>query len=61
MTKSRTRLYELSAAAYANSDYTGRSETLYAEAQGNSDAIPWADRGVTTPARRFRIVYERSN
>ena len=46
MTKSRTRLYELSAAAYANGDYTGWFETLYAEAQGNSDAIPWADRGV---------------
>ncbi len=46
MTKSRNRLYELSAAAYANGDYTGWFETLYAEAQGNSDAIPWADRGV---------------
>jgi SAM-dependent methyltransferase len=46
MTKSRTRLYELSAAAYTNGDYTGWFETLYAEAQGNSDAIPWADRGV---------------
>jgi SAM-dependent methyltransferase len=46
MTKSRTRLYELSAAAYDNGDYTGWFETLYAEAQGNSDAIPWADRGV---------------
>jgi SAM-dependent methyltransferase len=46
MTKSRTRLYELSAAAYANGDYTSWFETLYAEAQGNSDAIPWADRGV---------------
>jgi SAM-dependent methyltransferase len=46
MTKSRIRLYELSAAAYANGDYTGWFETLYAEAKGNSDAIPWADRGV---------------
>ena len=46
MTKSRTRLYELSAAAYSNGDYTGWFETLYAEAQGNSEAIPWADRGV---------------
>ncbi len=46
MTRSRTRLHELSAAAYANGDYTGWFETLYAEAQGNSDAIPWADRGV---------------
>ena len=46
MTKSRTRLYELSAAAYANGDYTGWFEALYAEAQGNSEAIPWADRGV---------------
>jgi 2-polyprenyl-3-methyl-5-hydroxy-6-metoxy-1,4-benzoquinol methylase len=46
MTKSRTRVHELSAAAYASGDYTGWFETLYAEAQGNSDAIPWADRGV---------------
>lgn len=46
MTKSRNRLYELSAAAYANGDYTGWFETLYAEAKGNSDAIPWANRGV---------------
>jgi SAM-dependent methyltransferase len=46
MTKPKTRLHELSAAAYANGDYTGWFETLYAEAQGNYDAIPWADRGV---------------
>jgi SAM-dependent methyltransferase len=46
MTTSRKRLYELSAAAYANNDYTGWFETLYSEAQGNLDAIPWADRGV---------------
>jgi SAM-dependent methyltransferase len=46
MTKSRTRVRELSTAAYASGDYTGWFETLYAEAQGNPDAIPWADRGV---------------
>jgi hypothetical protein len=45
MTKSRSRLHELSAAAYANGNYTGWFETLYVEAQGNSEAIPWADRG----------------
>ncbi|WP_309745155.1 hypothetical protein, partial [Chamaesiphon sp. OTE_20_metabat_361] len=32
MTKSRTRVRELSTAAYANGDYTGWFETLYAEA-----------------------------
>ncbi|WP_309742254.1 class I SAM-dependent methyltransferase, partial [Chamaesiphon sp. OTE_20_metabat_361] len=46
MTKSRTRVRELSTAAYANGDYTGWFETLYAEADGNLDAIPWADRAV---------------
>jgi SAM-dependent methyltransferase len=46
MTKSRKRIHELAATAYAQGDYTGWFETLYAEAQGNLDAIPWADRGV---------------
>jgi SAM-dependent methyltransferase len=46
MTKSRTRVRELSAKSYATGDYTGWFETLYAEAEGNLDAIPWADRAV---------------
>jgi SAM-dependent methyltransferase len=46
MTESRTRVRELATAAYANGDYTGWFETLYAEADGNLDAIPWADRAV---------------
>jgi SAM-dependent methyltransferase len=46
MTKSRSRVYQLSAEAYAHGDYTGWFEKLYAEAQGDLDSIPWADRGV---------------
>ena len=46
MTNSRSRVRELSTAAYRRSDYTGWFETLYAEAQGDLDAIPWADRSV---------------
>ena len=46
MTKSRTRVWELATAAYAGGDYTGWFETLYAEADGDLDAIPWADRKV---------------
>jgi 2-polyprenyl-3-methyl-5-hydroxy-6-metoxy-1,4-benzoquinol methylase len=46
MTKSRARVYELSAESYAQGDYTGWFEKLYAEAQGDLNAIPWADRGV---------------
>jgi SAM-dependent methyltransferase len=46
MIKSRSRVYQLSAEAYAQGDYTGWFEKLYAEAQGDLDAIPWADRGV---------------
>jgi 2-polyprenyl-3-methyl-5-hydroxy-6-metoxy-1,4-benzoquinol methylase len=46
MTKSRARVYQLSAESYAQGDYTGWFEKLYAEAQGDLDAIPWADRGV---------------
>jgi SAM-dependent methyltransferase len=46
MTKSRARVYQLSTESYAQGDYTGWFEKLYAEAQGDLDAIPWADRGV---------------
>jgi SAM-dependent methyltransferase len=46
MTKSRTLVTEISTAAYSQGDYTGWFETLYAEAQGNIDVIPWAERGV---------------
>jgi SAM-dependent methyltransferase len=46
MTESRSRVRELSTAAYAREDYTGWFEALYLEAQGNLDAIPWADRGI---------------
>jgi hypothetical protein len=44
MTTSRVR--ELSAESYQKGDYTGWFENLYAEAAGNLDAIPWADRGM---------------
>ncbi len=44
MTTSRVR--ELSQISYQQGDYTGWFETLYAEADGNADAIPWADRGM---------------
>jgi SAM-dependent methyltransferase len=46
MTKSKKRIHELSATAYAQGDYTGWFETLYVEAKGNPEAIPWADRAV---------------
>ncbi|WP_310481500.1 class I SAM-dependent methyltransferase [Chamaesiphon sp. VAR_48_metabat_403] len=46
MTKSRSRVHQLFTEAYAKGDYTGWFEKLYAEAQGDLDAIPWADRGV---------------
>ena len=46
MTKSRPRFQELSQKSYQQGDYTGWFEALYAEANGNADAIPWADRGV---------------
>ena len=46
MNDSRTRVRELSAQSYSQGDFTGWFETLYAEAQGNLDAIPWADRSV---------------
>ncbi|AFY94345.1 class I SAM-dependent methyltransferase [Chamaesiphon minutus] len=44
MINNRSRVYELSQAAYQQGDYTGWFEKLYAEAAGNADAIPWADR-----------------
>jgi 2-polyprenyl-3-methyl-5-hydroxy-6-metoxy-1,4-benzoquinol methylase len=46
MTKSKKRIHELSTIAYAQGDYTGWFETLYAEVEGNVDAIPWADQAV---------------
>jgi SAM-dependent methyltransferase len=46
MTKSRSRVHQLSAESYAQGDHTGWFEKLYAEAQGDLYAIPWADRGV---------------
>ncbi len=46
MTESRSRVYELSSQSYQKGDYTGWFENLYAEAAGNADTIPWADRGM---------------
>ncbi len=46
MTNSRSRVRELSQTSYQQGDYTGWFEKLYAEAAGNTDAIPWADRGL---------------
>ncbi len=46
MTESRSRVHELSQTAYQRGDYTGWFEALYAEARGNANAIPWADRGL---------------
>jgi 2-polyprenyl-3-methyl-5-hydroxy-6-metoxy-1,4-benzoquinol methylase len=46
MTNARSRVRELSTESYQKGDYTGWFETLYAEANRNADAIPWADRGV---------------
>jgi 2-polyprenyl-3-methyl-5-hydroxy-6-metoxy-1,4-benzoquinol methylase len=46
VTTSRSRVHELSKESYSRGDYTGWFETLYLEAQGNIDAIPWADRGI---------------
>jgi SAM-dependent methyltransferase len=47
MTESRSRVYQLSTESYHKGDYTGWFETLYAEAHGDFDSIPWADRGVS--------------
>jgi hypothetical protein len=46
MTESRARAAELSQKYYQQGDYTGWFEALYAEANGNVDAVPWADRGL---------------
>jgi SAM-dependent methyltransferase len=46
MTDIRSRVRELSAEYYQKGDYTGWFEALYAEAAGNANAIPWADRGL---------------
>jgi 2-polyprenyl-3-methyl-5-hydroxy-6-metoxy-1,4-benzoquinol methylase len=46
MTESRARVRELSTESYQKGDYTGWFEKLYAEADGNADAIPWAERGM---------------
>lgn len=36
------RIRELVTEAYSQGDYTGWFETLYAEADGDFDRIPWA-------------------
>ncbi len=46
MTDSRSRVHELSSESYQKGDYTGWFENLYAEAAGNPDVIPWAERGM---------------
>jgi SAM-dependent methyltransferase len=46
MTESRARVRQLSQSSYQQGDYTGWFENLYAEAAGNADAIPWAERGM---------------
>jgi SAM-dependent methyltransferase len=42
----KTDVRQLSTEFYDRGDYTGWFEALYDRADGNSDAIPWADRGV---------------
>lgn len=39
------RVQELAASSYIQGDYTGWFETLYAEAKGDFNLVPWADRG----------------
>ena len=46
MIESRLRIQELATASYLQGDYTGWFETLYAEANGDFNLIPWADRGI---------------
>jgi SAM-dependent methyltransferase len=46
MMESRKRVDLLATASYLQGDYTGWFETLYAEANGDFNAIPWADRGI---------------
>ncbi len=42
----RANVRQLSTEFYDRGDYTGWFEALYDRADGNLDAIPWADRGV---------------
>jgi SAM-dependent methyltransferase len=42
----RTNVRQLSSEFYDRGDYTGWFEALYDRADGNLDAIPWAERGV---------------
>jgi SAM-dependent methyltransferase len=44
--ESRKRVDLLATASYLQGDYTGWFETLYAEANRDFKAIPWADRGL---------------
>jgi SAM-dependent methyltransferase len=46
LSSGESRVHELSQTSYQQGDYTGWFEKLYAEAAGNADAIPWADRGL---------------
>jgi SAM-dependent methyltransferase len=46
MNNSRSRVRELLQSSYQQGDYTGWFEKLYSEADGNADAIPWAERGM---------------
>lgn len=47
LSSGKLRVRELSQASYQQGDYTGWFEKLYAEAQGDLNAIPWADRRVS--------------
>ncbi len=62
MTNPRSRVRELSQASYQQGDYTGWFEALYAEAAGNADAIPWADRGLnywlSDWIEKFKVVVQ---
>jgi SAM-dependent methyltransferase len=53
MTDSRSRARQLSTQSYAQGDYTGWFEALYTEAEGNINAIPWADRGTNQWLREW--------
>ncbi len=44
--QNRSNVRQLSTEFYDRGDYTGWFEALYDRADGNLDAIPWADRGV---------------
>jgi 2-polyprenyl-3-methyl-5-hydroxy-6-metoxy-1,4-benzoquinol methylase len=56
MTESRSRVHELATESYDQGDYTGWFETLYLEAKGNLDAIPWADRGLNICLREWMKI-----